>query len=220
MLLENERKKVIEIALEVQKQRLVALTFGNFSVRDAKTGYICVTPSGMKYEELVPDDIVVVDENCNIIDGKRKPSIEAGMHCSVYRKRADVNGIVHTHSPWATAWACCNQEIPCILAELAGLVGGPVRCAPYRPMGTNELAEVTAESLKNDDAILMAKHGALSVGANIDIALNNAIVVEEAAKIAIGAKIIGNISPLSDEVCKEARQSIIEKYGQKNNKSI
>jgi L-ribulose-5-phosphate 4-epimerase len=62
MLLENERKKVIEIALEVQKQRLVALTFGNFSVRDAKTGYICVTPSGMKYEELVPDDIVVVDE--------------------------------------------------------------------------------------------------------------------------------------------------------------
>ncbi|MCH3965775.1 MAG: class II aldolase/adducin family protein [Clostridium sp.] len=214
MLLDIQRKKVIEIALEVQRQKLVALTFGNFSLRDNKTGYICVTPSGMKYEELLPEDIVVVDENCNIIDGKRKPSIEAGMHCAVYRRRSDVSGVVHTHSPWATAWACCNQEIPCLLAELAGLVGGPVRCAPYRPMGSKELAEVTAESLKNDDAILMEKHGALSVGTNIDIALNNAIVIEEAAKIAIGAKIIGTLSPLPEQVCKEARQSIIEKYGQ------
>lgn len=215
MLLEEQRRKVIEIALEVQKMKLVPLTFGNFSLKDAETSYVCITPSGMKYETLQPEDIVVMDKKCNIIDGKRKPSIEAPMHCAVYRKRDDVFGVVHTHSSYATAWACCNKAIPCILAETAALVGGPIKCAPFAPMGTVELAEVTAEGLGKADAVLMERHGALAVGPNIDAALVNAVILEETAKVAYFSKAIGEVEELPEEVYKRLREDTIAKYGQK-----
>ncbi|QCX34869.1 class II aldolase/adducin family protein [Caloramator sp. E03] len=218
MLLEQQRKKIIEIALRAQNEKLIVLTFGNFSIRDKETGYICVTPSGMNYKELVPEDIVVVDENCNIIDGKRKPSIETPMHCAVYRKRKDVNGIVHTHSSFATAWACCEQDIPCVVAEVAALIGGDIKCAPYRPMGTNELADIVAETIGDNDAVLLAKHGALAVGPDIEIAFTNAVVVEEGAKVAYYAKSIGKLEPIPQEECRALRKATIEKYGQKYNK--
>lgn len=214
MLLEEQRKKVIEIALEVQRLNLVPLTFGNFSIRDAETGYVCVTPSGMKYEELKPEDIVVMDTNCNVVDGIRKPSIEAPMHCEAYRKRDDVFGVVHTHSPYATAWASCNKAIPCIIAETAAVVGGAIECAAFAPMGTVELAKVTVEGLGSKDAVLMERHGALAVGPNIDVALVNAIVIEETAKIAYFTKSIGEAIELPAEVCKRLREDTITKYGQ------
>lgn len=131
MLLEEERKEVIEIALRAAREKLIALTFGNFSLRDRKTGYICVTPSGMAYDTLKAEDIVVVDENLNVIDGARKYSTETPMHCTIYKARPDVFGIAHTHSTFASAWACCEMDITCVVAEVAGLVGGCVKCAPY-----------------------------------------------------------------------------------------
>ncbi|GAA0731720.1 class II aldolase/adducin family protein [Clostridium oceanicum] len=215
MLLEKQREKIIQIALEVQKLNLVALTFGNFSIRDIETGYVCVTPSGMKYEDLKTEDIVIMDTDCNIVDGSRKPSIEASMHCAVYRKRKDVFGIVHTHSVYATAWASCNKSIPCVLAETAAVVGGTIKCAPFKPMGSVELAEVTIEELGNSDAVLMERHGVLAVGNNIDVALANAIIVEESAKVAYFAKNIGEISELPKDVCLKLRNDVMEKYGQK-----
>ena len=126
MILENERKKIIQIALSVQKEKLVPLTFGNFSLRDPNTGFVCITPSGMPYEKLVPSDIVVIDLNGKIIDGNRKPSIETPLHTTIYKKRKDVNGVVHTHSTYVTAWSCINGGMPCITSEAANLVGGKV----------------------------------------------------------------------------------------------
>jgi L-ribulose-5-phosphate 4-epimerase len=159
MLLENQRAKVIKIALKAQQMGLMALTFGNFSLRDPETGYVCITPSGMPYEDLKPEDVVVVDVNGNNVDGKRKPSIETPMHTMVYRKRPDVFGVVHTHSVFASAWASCDVEFPLILAEVAALVGEPIETAPYRPMGTVELAEIVTDTLKDKHAVLMANHG-------------------------------------------------------------
>ena len=215
MLLHMQRQKVIEIALKAQRERLIPLTMGNFSLRDKETGYICITPSGMDYSLLQPEDIVVVDINGTIIDGNRKPSIEIQLHCRTYAKRTDIFGICHTHSTYATAWACCGKEIPVIVAELAGMIGGPVKCAPYAPMGTVELADIVAEHLYSQNAVLMENHGLLAVGENIDKAFANAVIVEEGAKITLYSMQIGGMKTITEQECKKLKRQTIENYGQK-----
>lgn len=215
MLLKELRDKVIEISLKAQKEKLIPLTMGNFSARDRATGYICITPSGMEYDKLIAEDIVVLDEDGNIIEGKRKPSIEAPLHCAVYRRRKDVFGVSHTHSVFATAWAACNESIPVVVAELAALIGGPVECALYKPMGSLELAETAAIRLRDRHAILLANHGVLAVGHDIETAFANSVVVEEGAKIAYYARQIGMMRLIPDEECSALRKSTLEKYGQK-----
>lgn len=215
MLLREQRQKVIDIALKAQSEKLIPLTMGNFSVRDKETGYVCITPSGMEYSILTPEDIVVVDLNGNTIDGARKPSIETQLHCRTYAKRSDIMGICHTHSAFATAWACCGKEIPVIVAELAGMIGGPVQCAPYAPMGSNELAYIVSDSIGMRNAILMENHGMLAVGETIEKAYANAVIVEEAAKITLYAMQIGGMKTITDQECDYLRKQTIENYGQK-----
>lgn len=215
MLLKEQRQKVIEIALKAQGERLMPLTMGNFSIRDKETGYICITPSGMDYSLLKPEDIVVVDLRGNAIDGDRRPSIETQLHYRTYAKRQDVMGICHTHSSFATAWACCGKEIPVIVAELAGMIGGPVQCAPYAPMGTVELADIVSDSLGSRNAILMENHGMLAVGESIEKAYANAVIVEEAAKVTLYAIQIGGMKTITDQECDYLRKQTNENYGQK-----
>jgi len=216
MLLEEERKKVIAIALIIQREKLIPLTFGNFSLRDPKTGYVCITPSGMPYETLHPSDIVVVDVDGKIIDGERKPSIETPMHTAIYRKRPDVNGIIHTHSTFCTAWACRDIDgMPCITSEAADLVGGKVRIAKFCLPGSKELAEVTSDAIGSDKAILMGNHGAICVDENIDKALKDAIVLEESAKVAYYAFSMGNVNILEEQIAKFMQEDTKNNYGQK-----
>ncbi|MCR4441965.1 MAG: class II aldolase/adducin family protein [Peptococcaceae bacterium] len=216
MVLEEQRKKVISIAQKARESGLVALTFGNFSLRDRETGYVCITPSGLDYRELVPGDIVVVDLERNVIQGSRKPSAETPMHLAVYRKRPDVFGICHTHSPYATAWASCKTVLPVLVAELAALVGEEVvKTAPYRPMGTVELGEIAAGSLGDRYAVLLANHGLLAVGPDLEAAYANAVVVEEGARIAYLVRNIGEARLLSPDECRSLKQWADEKYGQK-----
>ena len=215
MILKELREKVIEIALKAQREKLIPLTMGNFSARDRSTGLICITPSGMNYDLLKAEDIVVMDSEGHIAEGGRKPSIEAPLHCAVYRRRNDVFGVSHTHSVFATAWAACNESIPVVVAELAALIGGPVECALYKPMGSLELAETAALRLMNKNAILLANHGVLAVGHDIDTAFANSVVVEEGAKIAFYARQIGVMKLIPEEECQALRKSNLEKYGQK-----
>ena len=215
MLLKELREKVIEIAVKAQREKLIPLTMGNFSARDKETGYICITPSGMDYDKLTAADIVVLDVEGNVVDGERKPSIESPLHCAVYGRRNDVFGVAHTHSVFATAWAACNESIPVVVAELAALIGGPVECALYKPMGSLELAQTAALRLKDRNAILLANHGVLAVGHDIDTAFANSVVVEEGAKIAFYARQIGVMRLIPEKECESLRKSNLEKYGQK-----
>lgn len=215
MLLREQRQKVIDIALKAQCEKLMPLTMGNFSIRDKETGYICITPSGMEYDLLKPEDIVTVDIGGRVVDGDRRPSIETMLHCRTYAKRPDVMGICHTHSSFATAWACCGKEIPVIVAELAGMIGGPVQCAPYAPMGTVDLADIVSDALGSRNAILMENHGMLAVGESIEKAYANAVIVEEAAKITLYAMQIGGMKTITDQECDYLRKQTIENYGQK-----
>ncbi|RNM29435.1 class II aldolase/adducin family protein [Absicoccus porci] len=215
MLLEQERKHVIEIALTIQREKLIPLTFGNFSLRDPETGYICITPSGMPYETLHPSDIVVVDVDNHIVDGERKPSIEAPMHTAIYRKRPDVNGIIHTHSTFCTAWACRDIDgMPCITSEAADLVGGKVKVAEFCLPGSQELADVTSEAIGQDRAVLMGNHGAICVDSDIDKALKDAIVLEESAKVAYYAFQMGDVNILEDQIAEFMRKDTEKNYGQ------
>jgi len=216
LILGQQREKVISIARQAWESGLVALTFGNFSLRDKETGCVCVTPSGLEYRGLVPDDIVVVDLEGNIVQGSRKPSVEMPMHLAVYRKRPDVFGICHTHSPYATAWACCKSALPVLVAELAALVGEEtVKTAPYRPLGTAELGEVAAGCLGKGYAILLANHGLIAVGPDLETAYSNAVVVEEGARIAYLAENIGETRLLPLDECRRLKRWADEKYGQK-----
>ena len=214
MILEKQRKKVIEIAQRAYNEKLIPLTMGNFSIRDKKRNYVCITPSGMEYNLLKPEDITVVDMDGNIVDGQKKPSTETPMHLAVYKKREDLCGIAHTHSTYATAWACCHKGIPVVVAELIAVIGGPVECAPYETMGTTKLATTAAEWLKDRQAVLLANHGVLATGETLDKAYTNAVVVEEGAKVAFIASQIGNFKLIPEEECFCLVQAIKEKYGQ------
>lgn len=216
LLLEKERIQLIKIALKAQEMGLIPLTFGNFSQRDKETGYVCITPSGMDYQELTAEDIVVVDVNGRVIEGTRKYSIEMPMHCMIYRKRPDVYGVCHTHSVFATAWASTENVLPVAVAELAALVGETVDTAPYRQMGTVELAEVVSETLQDKYAVLMANHGLLAVGPDLQTAFTNAVIVEEGAKVTYYARNIGQLQVIPEKECTALRQWVIKKYGQQS----
>lgn len=216
VLLSFQREKVISVAQSARRMGLVVLTFGNFSLRDEETGYICITPSGMDYDELKPEDIVVVNRDGAVIEGRRTPSVETPLHCAVYRHRNDVFGVCHTHSVFATAWACCNVPFPVIVAELAVLVGGRLDTAPYRPLGTPELAEAVVKTLGGvKHAVLMANHGVLTVGADLDAALRNALTVEKGAKTAYLARGIGQVNVIEENECEKLQAWAKARYGQK-----
>lgn len=215
MLLEEERKHIIEIALQIADMKLVPLTFGNYSLRDPESGLICVTPSGMPYHTLHPSDIVVVDVSGTIVDGERKPSIETPLHTEIYRRRKDVCGIVHTHSTFCTAWACRSIDgMPCITSEMADLVGGKVKVAKFCLPGSQELADVTAEAIGEDKACLMGNHGAICADLTVDAALKDAIILEEAARIAYYSFQMGGVNILSDQMANFMKEDTVKNYGQ------
>lgn len=215
MLLETIRNTVIETARRARRDKLVTLTFGNFSMRDRDTGYVCITPSGLDYDSLLPEDIVVVDLHGNTVNGHRRPSIELPLHLEVYKRRPDVMAVVHTHSVFATAWAACRKDIPAAVAEVAMVAGGPIRCAPYRTVGSYELARTAVDTLEDKSIVLLANHGVLAVGPDMDSAYVNAVVAEEGARIAFYAQQIGTIAAIDEEECRSLIRVARDKYGQK-----
>jgi L-fuculose-phosphate aldolase len=188
---------------------------GNLSARLPGSERIIVTPSGFPKGSLKPEDLVVVDLHGNRIEGKWRPSIETPMHCAIYRRRQDVNGIVHAHAPRSLAYAVAYEEIPATTIELAGVTGGRVPVAKYVTPATEELGEVTAETLGEGDAVLMGNHGLVAVGRSLEEAFNNALSVEYTAMVNIYAKVLGRPVELPTEEVRAVRRYIIEKYGQK-----
>ncbi|MED4781185.1 class II aldolase/adducin family protein [Brevibacillus choshinensis] len=183
MLLANLRSEVMEYAKKMYDAGLTVGLSGNVSAIDRETGYIAITPSGMKYEELTPADITVINENEVVVDGFRRPSSERLLHITAYRKRPDVNAVFHTHSTYATTLAAMAEPIPVILAEVAAIAGGPIPVAPYTRFGTPELGEVALETMGRAPAVLLQNHGVVTVGRSLEQAYLIAIDTEESAKI-------------------------------------
>jgi L-ribulose-5-phosphate 4-epimerase len=215
MLYEETRSAVCEKAKRMMRDGLVKLTSGNISSRIPGTDYFAITPSGMDYETLTPADITVVDMAGRVVDGARRPSTETPMHRLTYQRRPDVGGVVHTHSIYASAFACLATDMPVISTELAMIVGATIRCAPYAKSGTEEMAETAVTALGPEDlTIFLQNHGVLAVGSTLRQAYHVAVAIEEAAMIYYLARQMGQpvVIPAAERerMFREFRRS----YGQ------
>lgn len=214
MLLEKLRNEVLEAALNLLKYRLVTLTGGNVSGRDFETGYIAITPSGMDYENLSPEDIVIIDIAGNVIDGKWKPSVDTKDHLYIYKNRLDINSIIHTHSTFASCFAMLNEEIPCATTTLANEVGGIVPVAEYSPVASDGIGPSVVKAIGDKKACLLANHGVIAVGSSVRHALVSAVMLEDGAKSYLLAKCIGEPKHLPELEIKKARDVFLNIYGQ------
>lgn len=196
MLLAELREELVFYCQEMLKTGLTMHTGGNLSARDPKTGLLVIKPSSMPYPRMRPQDVPVIDEHGRIIAGDVPPSTEWPMHTLIYRRRPRVMGIVHTHSPYATACSVAGLEIPLINHELAVYTSEPVRSAPFQVPGTVELGEGALEYMGEGDVVLLQNHGPLAVGATLWHAYDAACAVEQAAFSLFMTRMFGSVVPI------------------------
>ncbi|WP_034328032.1 class II aldolase/adducin family protein [Alkaliphilus transvaalensis] len=207
---------IIECSLKMIKSGLVKGTWGNISVRDENQ--IWITPSGIPYEELKEDLIAIIDlKTGEQIGGRAKASSEMPLHRSIYLEYEEVKGIVHTHSIYASAFAAMEEEIPCYTEDQAQIIGGAVPVAKYAFPGTDELGKNVVQALRDGRyAALMAKHGLVSVGRNLQEAWTVAEIAEKSAQVASIIKSMGkNVAGLCEKEVKEMREIYIKSYSKK-----
>lgn len=186
-MLEKLKRQVVRYAQQAEREGLCKHRSGNFSIHDKESGYIVITPTGMDRAEMLPEDVVVIDMQGNVVEALtgKKPTSESMMHMAVYKARPEVGAIVHTHSKNATAFAVMNKPIPAIVYELflLGCKKGYIPVAPYGRPGTKELAESVLKPLAISDVALMQAHGVIAVADDLKEALLRASYVEELAEI-------------------------------------
>lgn len=209
------KKEIIKYGNLLIAKGLVTGTGGNISAR-LDQDLMIVTPSGMPYDQLLPDDLVIIDLEGNIVEGKRKPSIEVNMHRSILLARPDVNAVIHTHSVYATAIAATRQDFPPVIDTMAIVFGGGIKTAEYAGVGTKELAENVVAALGNKPAALLANHGAVGVGTSLAGAFDVCELLEASAKSYIYASIIGKPVVLTEELIKREQEDMAIRYGQKS----
>lgn len=181
-MLEALKAELHKLHLMLPAEKLVTWTSGNVSARDPGTGLVLIKPSGIMYDELRPEDHVVLDLEGNVIEGKLKPSSDTASHLYIYRHRPDVNGIVHTHSPYATAFAAVGQPIPVYLTAIADEFGQAIPCAGFALIGGEEIGQQVVEHIGSCAAVLLKNHGVFTVGKSARAAVKAAIMVEDIAK--------------------------------------
>lgn len=199
------KEQVCSWALRAYRDGLFEGTCGNLSVCDRRQGIVVITPSGLPYERYRPEDMVVIDLEGNVLEGAGKPSSEWIMHTMVYREKPEVNAVIHTHSPYASAFAVRNEGIPAILIEMIPTLGGGVPLAPFGMPGTEEVGAGAVKALRDRGGCLLANHGVLAVGGDLEQAFVRAGYVENAAKICSIAASGGVIVPLGEERVRQVR---------------
>ena len=204
------REAVIAAARSLHKHQLGVGTAGNVSAR-IEQGYL-ITPTGMDYEKLSSADIVTMDMHGNRAESDLKPSSEWRFHQDIYAARGDVNAIVHTHSPCATALACTRQDLPAFHYMVAGAGGSSIRCAEYATYGTQQLSDNALTALAGRQACLLANHGVIALGMDVDSAFKMAQLVEELAKHYLFSRMAGT-PVLLDEAEMNVNLEKFKDYG-------
>ncbi len=214
MILPELREMVCWINRELPKQGLVTMTSGNASGRDIETGYIVIKPSGVAFDELTPESMVVIDPFGDKVEGLHKSSVDTLTHLYVYKQRTDINGIVHTHSNYATSFAALGQPISPVLTAICDEFGGPIPCAPYCQVGDSAIGQAIIQHIGASSAVLLQNHGVFTVGHTPQAALKAAVMVEDAAKTVHLAMLRGTPLPIPPEEVERAHRRYVEKYGQ------
>lgn len=205
------KQEILEGGKRLLEEGLVARTWGNISIRlDDK--YMLITPSGRPYEDLTEDDIVKVNYHTSKHEGDVKPSSEKELHCEIYRTRKEVNAVIHTHQMNASTVAAAQREVPPILDDMTQIIGPTVRVADYALPSTKKITRKTVKALKGRNAALMANHGAVCVGPNLDETFVVCQVLEKACKAFIEAEFLGGAKTINKFEAHLMHQIYLQKY--------
>jgi len=202
MVFLDYKQQILEYAQKGYRQNLMAGTSGNISAL-ADDGVIVITPSSIDYIQMTADDVMVIDFDGNILEGPHKPSSEWPMHAEIYKNMPEVRAVVHTHSPYATAFSVINEPIPLVLIEMVYFLRGDVRVAPVATQGTPQVGIGVVQALQGRGACLMQNHGAVSIGKDLPQAYIRTEYTEDAAKICHMAKAIGTPILIPDVMAQE-----------------
>src|SRR5689334_12981713 len=214
-MLEKLKEELMQLHLELPKNNLVVWTGGNVSARDPETGLVAIKPSGVRYEDLTAESMVVLDLDGTIVDGTHSPSSDTYSHLYIYRHRPDVNGVVHTHSRYATAFAAVGREIPVFLTGQADEFGGPIPCAPFTLIGDDSIGRLVVEGIGRSPAILLKNHGVFTIGPSAAAAVKAAVMTEDVAATAFLALQLGTPDLLPDDVVAKLHDRYTNVYGQR-----
>ncbi|MBI1279576.1 MAG: hypothetical protein GC179_15725 [Anaerolineaceae bacterium] len=216
MLLPALREEVCRLHAELPKNNLVAWTSGNVSARDPETNLVVIKPSGITFDNLTPENMVVVDINGKIVESDYKASSDTASHCYIYRNRPDVFGVVHTHSRYATAFAVLGRSIPCLTTAMGDEFGGPIPCGGFALIGGEEIGAVVVETLKDSKSpsCLLQSHGVFATGKNAESAVKAAVMTEDNAAIVWLASQLGTPLTISEEDIAKLHHRYTNVYGQ------
>jgi L-ribulose-5-phosphate 4-epimerase len=211
------RREVCALHAELPRNGLVVWTSGNLSARVPGEELMVIKASGVPYDELTPEAIVVCDLSGKLVEGELSPSSDAATHAYVYRHRPDVGGVAHTHSPYATAWAARGEPIPCVLTAIADEFGGEIPIGPFALIGDEEIGHGIVETLAGhrSPAVLMRSHGVFTLGAGPRAALKAAVMCEDAARTVHLARELGDPIPLTREDIDALHDRYQRAYGQR-----
>lgn len=214
------RAEVTALHAELVRYGLVVWTGGNVSARVAGSDLFVIKPSGVSYDELAPENMIVCDLDGAPVPGlpgsERAPSSDTAAHAYVYRHMPEVGGVVHTHSPYAVAWAAYGEEIPCVITGMADEFGGPIPVGPFAVIGDDSIGRGIVETLRGhrSRAVLMRSHGPFTVGVTAKDAVKAAVMCEDSARAVHLARQLGELVPLPQEQIDALYERYQNVYGQ------
>ncbi len=217
------RKDVARLHAELVRYGLVVWTGGNISGRVPGADLFVIKPSGVEYDDLTPDKMILCDLDGNVIPGtpgaERSPSSDTAAHAYVYRNMPVVGGVVHTHSTYATAWAARGEEIPCVLTAMADEFGGPIPVGPFAIIGDDSIGRGIVETLAGhrSRAVLMQNHGPFTIGSSARNAVKAAVMLEDVARTTHIAREAGPLIPIPQELIDQLFERYQNEYGQVKN---
>lgn len=214
MMLENLRQEVFESLIELPKNRLVTMHSGTVSGRDPETGNIVIKPTGFRYDRLTPADLLVMDGKGKILEGSLRPSSDTETHLYLYEHRPDIFGIVHTHSPYACTFAVLGKPIPAVMTS-AAMLGGEIPIGGYAAVGGEDIGSEIIRKIGKCSAIIMQNHGVYTISSTVWQATIDAVEVEDLAKIALFASLLGDPIKMTQEQIEEFQNIYHTLYGQK-----
>lgn len=214
-MLDELRAEVLQMNLELPRSRLVVWSGGNVSGRDPDSGCVVIKPSGVPFDRLTADSMVVIDPDGRSIEGDLKPSVDLGIHLYLYAARPDVFGITHTHSPYATSFSFGNEGIPAALTPLTHLIGSGVPCTRYATPGAEDTGAAIMDSVGDTGmAAIVARHGVFTLGRSASKSVEIAMHVEEAAMTIRLAQQSGPVTPMDEKEIARCFAWYRTNYGQ------
>jgi L-ribulose-5-phosphate 4-epimerase len=211
------RRQVADLHRELTRYGLVAWTAGNVSARVPGQDLMVIKPSGVSYDELTAEAIVVCDLDGNLVEGDLAPSSDTAAHAYVYRAMPEVGGVVHTHSPYATAWAARGEPIPCVLTAMADEFGGEIPVGPFALIGSDDIGKGIVSTLSGhrSPAVLMRNHGVFTIGADARAAVKAAVMCEDVARTVHLARVLGAPQPIAASDVDALHDRYQNVYGQR-----